>query len=183
MEGEGEFEFNEEELVDFEGSDYSIELDEEFGDEEVGASLTSTNVETILFEQTEYVKQPERTVCPFSGGQISTAMCSTTERSEMEAENAAPKLLVIRHSCSQEGVESGEIEEDKDEKEDGAASQTASSVDTRNLEDKGWHDKDRKHLRADLEDGELEDAAMVIPSSCFSIFLPHSIFFVASVCP
>ena len=113
MEGEGEFEVNEEELVDFEGSDYSIELDEEFGDEEVGAPLTSTKVENILFEQVEYVKQPERTVCPFSGGQISTAMCSTTERSEIEAENAAPKFLVIRHSCSQEGVESGKFRRTK----------------------------------------------------------------------
>ncbi|KAH9307039.1 hypothetical protein KI387_011443, partial [Taxus chinensis] len=29
----------------------------------------------------------------------------------------------------------------------------------RMLEDKGWQGRDRKHLRADLEDGELEDAA------------------------
>ncbi|XP_057849744.1 uncharacterized protein LOC131060522 isoform X1 [Cryptomeria japonica] len=164
MEGEGEFEFNEEELVDFEGSDYSIEFDEEFGDEDVGAPLTSTKVENILYEQTEHIKQPERrTGYPFSGDQISTAVCSTTERSEIEAENATPNLLVIRHSCSQEGVESGEIEEDKDEKEDGAASQTASSFDATNLEDKGWQGRDRKHLRADLEDGELEDAAMPEP--------------------
>lgn len=174
---EGELEFREEELVDFEGSDYSIEYDDEFGyEEEMGGPLSSTVSEDILLEQTEHCEQPRRKNASLTGDHINSTVGHTIEGLEFEVGDAQPNHL----DDTQDAAESGDIEEGKYEKDDFTVSRISSSSDTNILDYKGSQVGAKKHLRADLEDGELDDAAMVIPCSCSPVFLLHSTFFVAS---
>lgn len=154
---EGELEFREEELVDFEGSDYSIEYNDEFGyEEEVGGPLSSTKSEDILQEQTEHCEQPRRKIASLTGDHINSTVGRTTEGLEFEVGDSQPKHL----DHIQVAAESGEIEEGKYDKDDFTVSRISSSFDTNILDYKGSQVGAKKHLRADLEDGELDDAAM-----------------------
>lgn len=154
---EGELEFREEELVDFEGSDYSIEYNDEFGyEEEVGGPLSSTKSEEILQEQTEHCEQPRRKIASLTGDHINSTVGRTTEGLEFEVGDSQPKHL----DHIQDAAESGEIEEGKYDKDDFTVSRISSSFDTNILDYKGSQVGAKKHLRADLEDGELDDAAM-----------------------
>lgn len=154
---EGELEFREEELVDFEGSDYSIEYNDEFGyEEEVGGPLSSTKSEDILQEQTEHCEQPRRKIASLTGDHINSTVGRTTEGLEFEVGDSQPKHL----DHIQDAAESGEIEEGKYDKDDFTVSRISSSFDTNILDYKGSQVGAKKHLRADLEDGELDDAAM-----------------------
>lgn len=154
---EGELEFREEELVDFEGSDYSIEYDDEFGyEEEMGGPLSSTISEDILLEQTEHCEQPRRKNAFLTGDHINSTVGHTIEGLEFEVGDAQPNHL----DHTQDAAESGDIEEGKYEKDDFTVSRISSSFDTNILDYKGSQVGAKKHLRADLEDGELDDAAM-----------------------
>lgn len=154
---EGELEFREEELVDFEGSDYSIEYNDEFGyEEEVGGPLSSTKSEDILQEQTEHCEQPRRKIASLTGDHINSTVGRTTEGLEFEVGDSQPKHL----DHIQDAAESGEIEEGKYDKDDFTVSRISSSFDTNILDYKGSQVGAKKHLRADLEDGELDDTAM-----------------------
>lgn len=178
---EGELEFREEELVDFEGSDYSIGYDNEFSyEEEVGGPSSSTKSEDILLEQIEHNEQSKRKIASltFPGDHMNSAVCYTIEGPEFEVGDSQPKHLDDYHR--QDVAESEEIEEGKYLKEDFSVSQTGSSFDTNILDNKGCQVGAKKHLRADLEDGELDDTAMVIPCSYSPVFLLHSTFFIAS---
>eukprot|EP01018_Ginkgo_biloba_P027284 Gb_18652 [translate_table: standard] len=157
-----EFELKDEELVDFDGSDYSIGFDDEFGDEEeVGGPSTSTKADNVSLEQAEHDEQFETGIIhpTCSGDYINSAICFSSEKSKVEARNDLLKDQDSSHSYSQEGAESGEIEEDKNEREDGSVSQPVFSFDKNNLGNEGCQGKARKHFRADLEDGELDDSA------------------------
>lgn len=154
---EGELEFREEELVDFEGSDYSIEYNDEFGyEEEVGGPLSSTKSEDILQEQTEHCEQPRRKIASLTGDHINSTVGRITEGLEFEVGDSQPKHL----DHIQDAAESGEIEEGKYDKDDFTVSRISSSFDTNILDYKGSQVGAKKNLRADLEDGELDDAAM-----------------------
>jgi len=135
---EGELEFREEELVDFEGSDYSVGYYDEIGyEEEVGGPSSSTKSEDILLEQTEHSEQSKRKIASltFPGDQINSAVGYTIEGLEFEVGDAQPKHLDDYHT--QDVAESGDIEEGKYEKEDCTVSRTASSFDTNILDYKG----------------------------------------------
>lgn len=132
---EEEYEVKDEELVDFEGSDYGFESEEEV------SVVENTTGSHKRFEN----ERPAAEVEP-------------------EEEIGKPLEVVARAVEKKEGVESGEIEEEKDEKEGVVVQPPQKNVVVES--------RQRKQKKADLEDGELDDAAMVIIRAFLSLSLP-----------
>ncbi|OAE34745.1 hypothetical protein AXG93_2528s1100 [Marchantia polymorpha subsp. ruderalis] len=146
----GEYEVKDEELVDFEGSDYGFGSDEELeiDDEVVQPHLVGVEGNAVL--TSEEGKQTETGQQVNGGGPLHPGEHDVMFLNETENER-------------REGAESGEIEEEKDEKDDGVVVQPLSSfvVANNNHSYEGRvGETRRKHRKADLEDGELDDAAM-----------------------
>lgn len=162
-EGEtAEFEVKDEELVDFEGSDYGFGSDEELEIEEIRKQSTDAGLPST----------------PASSGRFGQDLASA-DYSPMATDTSAFDAASEGQQASlKEGAESGEIQEEKEEKEDGAVMQPAmariaSGEGASNGGKRVAESRFKKHRKADLEDGELDDAAVVIiffSSTLFSLF-------------
>ena len=146
---DGDFELKDEELVDFEGSDYGFGSDEELelGEEDVALSKAAE-------EEVRALDLP---------GKLEKV---GVESREGEVTEPAPKATADDLPERQEGAESGEIEEDREEKDEGVVAQPPprlNSAPHRGFNNEGGRMREsrRRHRKADLEDGELDDAAMV----------------------
>ncbi|CAM6097714.1 unnamed protein product [Calypogeia fissa] len=154
---DGEYELKDEELVDFEGSDYGFGSDEELEleDEEDVALPIETEEEVVpaLNDLSVLEKVEQETEVKKGGAETEPAPGVAAAPANVETER-------------REGAESGEIEEDREEKDDGVVAQPVPNLNSVPYRG-GYHheggrvrESRRRHRKADLEDGELDDAAM-----------------------
>jgi len=135
---EEEYEVKDEELVDFEGSDYGFESADELEEEEAENNNNGAEDERVVSAGREKEKEEEK-----GGGDVDVVEAAVARQEK-------------------EGVESGEIEEENDEEVGNKKGSVVVEVSRQ---------RRAKVRKADLEDGELDDAAMVmiiLASSCFS---------------
>lgn len=136
---EEEYEVKDEELVDFEGSDYGFESADELEEEE---AQNDNN----------------------GGAEDERVVSAEGEKDEKKGGDDVDVDAVVAAVAmdEKEGVESGEIEEENDEEVGNNKGSVVVEVSRQ---------RRAKVRKADLEDGELDDAAMVmiiLASSCFS---------------
>lgn len=140
---EEEYEVKDEELVDFEGSDYGFESADELEEEEAENNDNGgAEDERVVSAGREKDKEKEKE----KGGD------------DVDVDVVAAAVAMEE----KEGVESGEIEEENDEEVGNKKGSVVVEVSRQ---------RRAKVRKADLEDGELDDAAMVmiiLASSCFS---------------
>ncbi|KAL3695867.1 hypothetical protein R1sor_009943 [Riccia sorocarpa] len=147
----GDYEVKDEELVDFEDSDYGfgsdVELEVDYEVDQPKTAEVDSSTRAKIGESDE--KQTE-------------AAHLDTGNEAAESLGEAVTLNTAVEKERKEEVKRGKIEE-KDEKEDGVVVQQLSSfavvTSGYSLEGK-VEEARRKHRKADLEDGELDDAAM-----------------------
>jgi hypothetical protein len=174
-EWEDEYEVKDEELVDFEGSDYGFDSDDERLEEEVTAVERngSSNHKRSETEQAMAAPAPAA-----MDGNNKTLEKKEKENEEKENKKmGALKLQNQRKEAekSSAGLERGGHHNNK--QDDGKRDATVAPVSKSSVallegEGKGVGlSRHKKHHKADLEDGELDDAAMVI-LAFFSLDLP-----------
>lgn len=155
----GEYEVKDEELVDFEELDYGFESDEEL---EIDKEVVQPHLEGNAVLTSQEGKQSDTGQHVNGGGPLHSGKQEVTEN-ERRGE-----------------AESGEIEEEKDEKDDGVVMQPLPSFVVANNNhscERRVRETRRKHCKGDLEDGKLDDTAMVIPILfLFVLYLaPHAV--------
>ncbi|OAE34943.1 hypothetical protein AXG93_1333s1250 [Marchantia polymorpha subsp. ruderalis] len=138
----GEYEVKDEELVDFEELGYGFESDEEL---EIDKEVVQPHFEENVVLTSQEGKQSDTGQQVNGGGPLHSVKQEVTENERRREAG------------------SGEIEEEKDEKDDGVVMQPLPSFVVANNNhscERRVRETRRKHRKANLEDGKLDDAAM-----------------------
>ncbi len=176
-EWEDEYEVKDEELVDFEGSDYGFDSDDERLEEEVTAVERNGNSNHKRSETEQAMAAPAAAAAAMEGN---NKTLEKKENENEEKENKKMGALKLQNQGKEAeksgaGLERGghhNYKQDDGKRDATVAPVSKSSVALLEGEGKGVGlSRHRKHHKADLEDGELDDAAMVI-LAFFSLDLP-----------